>query len=275
MYSTLMVHLEPLRDNAHLLKVAAALAERFDAAVIGVAASQLIRLAYNAGSLSGEILTMDREQIKNSMDEAQAAFRAALEKPGRSLEWRSIVTTEPPVAHVARQARCADLVLTGMNAGGSFMDGARYVNTSDLVMQAGRPLLVVPENVSVLPAETVLVGWKDTREARRAVADALPFLKAARRVVVVQIAETDELADAGKNVADVAGWLARHGVRAEGIAAQLTGDDALQLQATASEHGADLIVAGAYGHARLREWALGGVTYDLLLRADVCTLLSH
>jgi nucleotide-binding universal stress UspA family protein len=275
MYSTLMVYLDPLRNNANLLKVTAELAERFDASVIGVAASQLIRMAYNAGSLSGEILAMDREQINKSMNEAQEAFRAALEQPGRSLEWRPIVTTDPPVVHVASQTRCADLVVTGMNTGGTFLDGSRYVNNGDLVMQAGRPLLVVPENVNMLPAGTVLVGWKDTRESRRAIADALPFLKRAKRVVVVEIAETSELDDATENVTDVVGWLKRHGVPAEGIAKPIEGDNALQLQALASEHGADLIVAGAYGHSRLREWALGGVTYDLLLRAEICTLVSH
>lgn len=275
MYSTLMVYLDPLRDNAHLLKVTAELAGRFEAGVIGVAASQLIRMAYNAGSLSGEILALDREQINKSMEEAQVAFRAALEQAGRSLEWRPIVTTDPPVVHVARQTRCADLVVAAMNTGGSFLDASRYVNTSDLVMQAGRPMLVVPENVSMLPAGTVLVGWKDTREARRAIADALPFLKAAARVVVVEIAETSQQQDATENVTDVTGWLKRHGVPAVGIARPIEGDNALQLQAIASEHGANLIVAGAYGHSRLREWALGGVTYDLLLRADVCTLVSH
>lgn len=275
MYSTLMVYLDPLRDNANLLKVTAELADRFEAGVIGVAASQLIRMAYNAGSLSGEILALDREQINKSMEEAQGAFHAALEQAGRSLEWRPIVTTDPPVVHVARQTRCADLVVAAMSTGGSFLDGSRYVNTSDLVMQAGRPLLVVPENVSMLPAGTVLVGWKDTREARRAITDALPLLKGATRVVVVEIAETSELQDATENVTDVTGWLKRHGVPAEGVATPIEGDNALQLQAIANEHGANLIVAGAYGHSRLREWALGGVTYDLLLRADVCTLVSH
>ena len=120
-----------------------------------------------------------------------------------------------------------------------------------------------------------VVGWKDTRETRRAAFDALPLLKKAAHVAVVEIAAEEELAAAGTHLDDVVGWLKRHGVVVVSLAAPSTGDDATQLNAIAEEHGADVIVAGAYGHSRLREWVLGGVTRDLLLRADRCSLVSH
>jgi nucleotide-binding universal stress UspA family protein len=80
---------------------------------------------------------------------------------------------------------------------------------------------------------------------------------------------------AHKHLEEVAGWLGRHGVKAEGRASLSTGEDADRLYAIAKEQGADVVVAGAYGHSRLREWVLGGVTRDLLLRADICALVSH
>ena len=84
-----------------------------------------------------------------------------------------------------------------------------------------------------------------------------------------------ELEAAKKRLEDVQAWLQAHGIKAGILAAAATGDDAIRLNAIAREHKADLLVAGAYGHSRLREWVLGGVTHDLLLRAERCVLVSH
>ena len=142
-------------------------------------------------------------------------------------------------------------------------------------MQAGRPCLIVPNGIDTLPLAHVVVGWKDTGETRRAVGDALPMLKAASRVTVVTIAPRDEVAAAEHRLQDIAGWLKRHGVDATTILSPSAGDDAARLSAILQEQDADLLVAGAYGHRRVREWALGGVTQDLLLRAGRCALVSH
>jgi nucleotide-binding universal stress UspA family protein len=142
-------------------------------------------------------------------------------------------------------------------------------------MQAGRPCLIVPANTSTLALAHVMVGWKDTRETRRAICDALPLLKLAERVTVVEIAVEDGLADARSSLDDVVAWLRRHSVNATPLATLSTGDDAGRLYTIADEQGTDLIVAGAYGHSRVREWVLGGVTRDLLLKADRCSLVSH
>ena len=94
----------------------------------------------------------------------------------------------------------------------------------------------------------------------------MPLLKRADHVVVVEIAGEEELAAARTHVEDVVGWLERHGVVAEALACRSSGDEATRLSNIAQEQDADLIVAGAYGHSRLHEWVLGGVTRDLLLR---------
>jgi nucleotide-binding universal stress UspA family protein len=129
--------------------------------------------------------------------------------------------------------------------------------------------------VDKLKFDQVLVGWKDTCETRRAIADALPSLKEAGHIDVVEIAAAGQIAAAQARVTDVVGWLKCHGIVAEPMALTSTGNDARQLDTIAQERGVDLMVAGAYGHSRLREWVLGGVTRDLLLRSDRCSLISH
>jgi nucleotide-binding universal stress UspA family protein len=118
-----------------------------------------------------------------------------------------------------------------------------------------------------------MVAWTDTRECRRAISDALPMLRAADRVVIAEVA-IDPI-DARAPIDDAAAWLARHGVDADKVVARMKGTSIDTLAALADEVEADLVVAGAYGHSRIHEWAFGGVTRDLLLRDRRCTLLSH
>jgi len=139
----------------------------------------------------------------------------------------------------------------------------------------GRPVLVVPAAADELKLEQVVIGWKDTRETQGAALDALPLLKKAAHVTVVEICAEREIAAARTRVEDVVGWLKAHGVVAKPLASPSTGDDASLLNAIAQERGANMVVAGAYGHSRLREWVLGGVTRDLLLRGKNFSLLSH
>ena len=273
-YGTLMVHLELGRSNAGLLQITGDLAERFHASVIGIAACQPMQIVYGDGFISGDIYEQDRQELDKEMKAAEAEFRSALQTRAVTLEWRSTVMFTLLSDYLAREARSADLIITGI-ASGDLFDSSRSVNTGDLVMRAGRPVLVVPSAASKVKLDRVVVGWKDTREARRAVSDALPLLKGASHVAVVEIAVEEELAAARTQIEDVAGWLNRHGIKAECLTSPSTGDDATALYAVAQDQGADLIVAGAYGHSRLREWALGGVTRDLLLRANWCSLLSH
>jgi len=94
-------------------------------------------------------------------------------------------------------------------------------------------------------------------------------------VTVVEIAAEEDLAAARTHLEDVVAWLKRHGIVAKSLAWPSKGDDASRLNAIAQELRADLIVAVAYGHSRLREWVLGGVTRDLLLCADRCSLVAH
>ncbi|WP_428489076.1 universal stress protein [Rhodopila sp.] len=271
-YSTLMVNLELGQSNSGLLGVTNELAKRFGAAVIGIAARQPMQIVYADGCyVSPELIDDEREEIDKELGLAEAEFRDSVNVP--NIQWRSRVSFEPPSDYVVKQARRADLLLTGMPSRNR-ADSTR-LTASELVMQSGRPVLVAPKAPVRASLERVVLGWKDTRETRRAALDAVPLMKRAKHVTVIEIAADEDLAEARERLTDVAHWLNGHGIAAETLASRSTDDDAHQLNALAHAEGADLIVAGAYGHSRLREWALGGVTRDLLLRADCCTLLSH
>jgi nucleotide-binding universal stress UspA family protein len=273
--ATLMVHLELGHPNTALLKITAALAERLHAGVVGIALCQPMRIIYNDGYIPPDVFEQDRKQIDNEIEAAGAEFRAVLTGRIAALEWCSAVTSMSLSDYLADESCRADLVITGVDRNASLFDLSRHVDIGDFVMQAGRPCLIIPAETETLSLDHVVVGWKDTRETRRAIRDALPLLKAADQVTVVEIAAKDDLDAANARLADVASWLKQHGIDAAPVTAASLGDDATQLDAIAREQGADLLVAGAYGHSRVREWALGGVTRDLLLRAGRCALVSH
>ncbi len=274
-FKTLMVHLELGRANDRLLAVAGDLAQRLKAHVIGIAACQPIQLMYNETYISGEIVEQDREQIEKQLGDAERQMRTALDALGVKSEWRSTITPGSLADFMAVQARAADLVLTGPSLRGSTFDHTRQVNVADLAMGAGRPVLIVPHGRDHLDLNRAMVAWKSTRESRRAVADALPLLKLAHEVSVVEVVGDEEIPGAKQDVTDVAAWLARHGVIAKPEAVPAIGPDAERLYDLARERQVDLIVAGAYGHRRVREWIFGGVTADFLMTPDRCVMLSH
>ena len=145
-----------------------------------------------------------------------------------------------------------------------------------VILASGRPVLVVPRGIGRLQASRVLIAWKDTREARRAVHDALPFLKEAQGVAIAAVAPQDLEQRAREQVADVARYLEHHRIAIEqSIVTSSREADGHVLLRIAEEQKADLIVAGAYGRSRLSEWIFGGVTRDLLRTSKVPCLFSN
>jgi nucleotide-binding universal stress UspA family protein len=137
-------------------------------------------------------------------------------------------------------------------------------------------MLIVPPDVDTLKAERVLVGWKESREARRVLQDALPFLHEAKSVSIVEVCDHGMEASARGHLDDVVHYLARHRISVGSVAALPAKIGvADHLVDMAKSEGADLIVAGAYGHSRLGEWIFGGVTRDLLAASPVCCLVSN
>jgi nucleotide-binding universal stress UspA family protein len=144
-------------------------------------------------------------------------------------------------------------------------------------MGCGRPVLVAPPTRVRNPVgEHALVAWRDCREARRALASAIPLLQRASGVTLYGVCGSDEAEAAAAELEDVVGYLARHEIKAEPVVARdLETATGTQILDEALARNAGLIVAGAYGHARLREWVLGGVTRDLLADSPICLCLAH
>ena len=274
-YATVMVGLSVDQPNEARLEIAGQLAERFGAKVIGIAAAEFSPpLYFTSGEQAQKLVDQGRAAIKNRIAEVESEFRAAMQNRITAVEWRC--AEDFPSRYIVQQARASDIIVVGEAGRGTIADPFVQVSPSDLVMQAGRPLLVVSDTCNWLDLRSVLIAWKDTTEARRAVADALPLLRKATDVTVVEIVEEQANRPAAlSRVKDVAAWLSRHGVNASEQVPEECGEAGALLERIASEVGAGVIVAGAYGHSRLREWILGGVTRRLVNPSNRCSLLSR
>jgi nucleotide-binding universal stress UspA family protein len=269
-FSNIMVHLDLEGPNDPCLRVALHLADTFEAKLIGIAAAVAEPSYYPGEAFDEGSLKQLCSDITKRSAQAEDRFRS-ISSP-RTIEWRSAIA--PPAEYVSREARAADLLVIGAQRGGSISDLAGSLDPGDLVMQVGRPILVVPPQVKSLELKLAMVCWKDTREARRAVSDALPLLQKTQEVVVVEVIPDESSRDAAHGrVDDVISWLKRHGIEASARVFHCPErEDPMQ---RLFQYGADLIVAGAYGRTRLREWVFGGFTRDLLQRSPLCTFLAH
>ena len=202
----------------------------------------------------------------------EKAFELAWAK--RSRRWNGEGAFIFPREVIPAEARAADLVIIGSHPVRD--DVYRAFDPGTVILNAGRPVLVVPDAAAGSSGARVLVAWKDTREARHAVQSALPYLKVAKHVSLVEIAEGVLEWAARSQLDDVEKYLLRHGVKVSGKSVLTPeGLPADQLMNIARGDGVDLIVAGAYGHTRLGEWVFGGVTRGLLERSDICCLFSN
>lgn len=273
-WRAVLVHVEPDKHSAPRLEAAASLARKCDALLIGLGAEmvQPVTFADPYGSWDAQVLTALREQVQQNLVHAEQAFNK--HTAGLSAEWRKVEDRPGPA--LARVARGADVIVAG---GGPLnpTDGYRTADSAELALASGRPVLVVPPKGGSLKASKIVVAWKDTRESRRAIADALPLMAAAEEVLVIEVCAPDVAkADGEFHVHEVAAGLKRHGVKARGKAVTAADADVVPtLHAEAKAIGADLIVAGCYGHSRLNEWFFGGVTRDLLADPRTFVLLSH
>ncbi|WP_342643953.1 universal stress protein [Rhodoligotrophos ferricapiens] len=270
-YKNLMVSLDLTAEAGHRVELAAGLAKRFQARLIGIAGRRYEYIPFEPLAYGANTIMLDEleRRIAADLRGLEQRFRD-IAGMHNSLEWR--FGSGQPVALLAREARAADLVILARQNRQDEQDPLFSVDPGEAVMALGRPILVVPPNTTTLVAKQVVVAWKDTREARRAVRDALPFLKVASEVVVVGVGAPND----ANGAQDVANYLQHHGISAS--AAHRPGDDAKAANAVldvVAEACADLLVMGAYGHSRTREWILGGVTHELLSRTPVCCLMAH
>jgi nucleotide-binding universal stress UspA family protein len=275
-YATVMVSLALDQPNEARLEAAGQIVEKFDAGIVGIAVSQFSPpLYFTSGEQAQSLIDQGQAALKTRMSALESQFHGVMKNRAKFVEWRSAI--DFPARYVLQQARCADIIVSGGKSD-PFSDPFALVSPKDLVMQAGRPLLVVPDTADGLDLRSIVVAWKDTTEARRAIVDSLPLLRKAKGVTVAEIVEAgDSRPAAASRVRDVVTWLSRHGIAASELVPERNGDrDApVQLDQIAAEVGAGVIVAGAYGHSRFRELILGGMTQHLITQTARCVLLSH
>ncbi|MGF6973633.1 nucleotide-binding universal stress UspA family protein [Paraburkholderia sp. JPY465] len=273
-YKTLLVHIDDSRRCDARVALALDLAQRWDAHLIGlyVVCEDFAKPLF--GTDDGFVaqlaaLSADRRET------AQQAFLAAAERAGRTAEWRT--PEGSPVDVTTLHARHADLIVLGQP---DPHDPATYVDrhfAGEVVLGAGRPALVIP-HAGAVPTlgENVLIAWDGSREASRAIADAMPLLQRARFVAVDVVGPTHDR-ETGPGAIDVAAWLEAHGVRASFSTTprlRVAGTGATLLNRVSDLH-ADLLVMGAYGHSRARERVWGGVTRTMLESMTVPVLMAH
>ncbi|MBB4619613.1 universal stress protein [Sphingomonas abaci] len=269
-YKSILVHVGPGPSSGPCLATAEQLARRFEATLIGVAAEAFDPPA--TGFEDGLLYQTLREQVEADLETAGKRFRDAVDETGLKTKWIAIPGTPDRV--IALHARGADLIVASRPKDG--FAASLSPRVASLVLDTATPVLVTPSHIHhELKAERIVIGWKDTRESRRAVSDALPFLRKADQVTVAAVCKEGR-PDEATGLDEIVGRLSRHGVAVEGRLvprkAMCVADD---LEEVAHEHAADLLVLGAYGHSRLREWALGGVTEDLIDRSSRYILFSH
>ena len=273
----LLVHLDGAPGAEPRLLLARRLAAEHGAAVTAmfatVPAAMMIPYAPDLGGLAVDTLVNLDEQRRIA---ARQAFDKVLgQQPGVNVRWASISDLGAPLIF-ARQALFADLVVLGQHdpthAG---LGGAPPQFTETVVSRSGRAALVVPYAGDVPDRfDTVLVAWKDTPEAARAVAAAIPLLQRARRVHV--LAWDWHAAEVEGGALDPVQYLRTHGIDSqwhdEGAEPHDVGE---QILSRASDMGAQLLVMGASGHSRAREWVLGGATRTMLQSMTLPALMAH
>jgi nucleotide-binding universal stress UspA family protein len=274
-YKTVLVHCDASESVSHRLVVAADLAQRFGARLVGLHVRRPIETSvfFDSGYVTGDFIKIYDESVDADETRASTAFAEATKGRELATEWRTVDGYVK--GELAAQARYADLVVVGQ--GGTEM----MVTPSDLpettALATGRPVLVVPFIGARPPGKVVLLCWNASREAARAAADALPFLKAAQKVIVLVVNPTVSAEGHGAEPgADAAAWLARHGVKL--TVQRDVGSDADVggvILSRAADHDADLIVMGIYGHSRMREMVLGGASRTLLASMTVPVFMSH
>jgi len=270
----ILVHVTDTDQAARRVDAALDLAMRHDAHLTGLGIEPSVDLPiYLAPEIPEEILRDIRDHHRASAARAHGRFEAAAKRAGWSDRGSWLTERGDPVDLVALHARYADLTVVGQASPPDKPNGEPSL-AHDLVLRSGRPVLVVPYTGTQRPiGERIVVAWNGSREAARAVGDAMPILERAATVDVLSI-EPEGLGD--EPGADIALHLARHGIRATAKRSVANAIDAGDVLLNfVADTGADLIVMGAYGHSRMREIVLGGVTRSVLDHLTVPALLSH
>lgn len=279
MFKDLSVLMMGTASDEALLASAARLSKHFQARLSPIQVVDLPELPYNAWAILPDPgITKAHDAIRQQA--TQLTERAGKLLADARVDSAPIHRVEAlytdPWAVAAKECFCTDLIIAGKSATGP-ATRQETQGMATLILQSGRPILLLPSEAKLqVPLGKIVVAWSPARESTRAVHDALPFLWQADSVDVLALVDDLNAEEHRRALPLIVEHLDRHGVKAKPIVqASLGMDIASLVLAHAKTAHADLIIAGGYGHSRLREWALGGVTRELLLTCHLPVLLSH
>ncbi len=278
MYKTILVHVDGTARAAQRVDIASRLALLHDAHLVGTAPTGLSLYAFPVGGFEPGLptVTFPIEQLRAEADSALDAFEASARLAGVDKFERRRIDEESGVG-VSMQARYADLVVISQSAPGEATPRLRADFPEYVLINCARPVLVVPAAGIRGPfGKRIAVGWNGSADAVRAITSAIPLLRAAEQVnLLVLNADTEGDIHGEVPGADMALYLARHGVRVEVTATDTDEDAGEALLAYAADHRIDLIVMGAYGHSRFREILIGGATRTVLRTSPLPLWMAH
>ncbi|HWK68021.1 MAG TPA: universal stress protein [Rhizobiaceae bacterium] len=276
-YKTLLAIIQNKNDIERVLDHALPLASRLQSHIIGIHAEPMA-LPYTTaiGFPDADFLQVTAEVAKDRAAELEKIFVARTGSAGVSAEWRTMESLSGDSALCAlASARATDLVIAAQTDPAE--SSAQTANVDHLLFETGRPALFVPYTGPVTTTfSKVLVAWNGTRESSRAAFDALPFIMEADETEILTIDAPDGGDLLESSGAGIAAALARHGahVTVANESSKGVGVSGV-IENRAMEINADLLVMGAYGHSRLREFLFGGVTSDVLKSMPVATFMSR
>lgn len=278
MYKTILVHIDETSHSLVRSRLAAAIALDYDAHLIGAAATGVPEFIFAGdGMLTGVPLSdWPLTELRARAERALDLFETAADAVGAVSIERRLLDEDPGIA-MALQSRYCDLAIIGQVGGDEFFPRQRSDFPDYVVLNSARPVLVLPAaGAPQQPGTRVTVAWNGSTQAARAVASALPLLRKARQVDLVVFDPERSAGVHGQEAgADIARYLARHGVRIEVSIGRAGADEGKALLDFANDKGADLIVMGAFGHSRFREILLGGMTRSLLASSTLPLWMAH
>lgn len=230
-----------------------------------------------SSAVVGEIVEAAAKESKDRAGKASDAFSTACRSQGYSLgdaggsgtaAWSEVEGMTDVV--VAEHGRLADLIVIG-HPGGEEPDGTS-VAVEGALFESGTPVFLAGPTAAAEPSSTIVVAWDGSARAAAAVRAALPFLKRAKRVMVLSVGDVDEI---DPSPADLVAYLALHEIRATATSMKGNGSAGERIVEGAASEGATMLVMGAYGHSRLREMVLGGATRSVLNTAGLPVLMAH
>ncbi|MBC8037712.1 MAG: universal stress protein [Rhizobiales bacterium] len=278
-YKTILVSLNETSRQPQVLAAAAMLGRALKAHVSGFYVIPAVQVYPSVGfEAAPQVFEGNRSFFKDNAAKVRAEFEAAMQREGVSFDFQQADARTPLIADdtIAR-GRGADAILVSATNPDE-VTGVERDFVEQVIMGVGRPVIVLPAvGDAKLSLDEVVLGWNGGREAARAAFDALPLLKAAKKVRVVRAGpQKDAAAKDGGACAALVETLKRHGVKAETQVFPTEGHDAGQaLLRCGDDCGAGLIVMGAYGHSRLAEFIFGGATRFVLGRLNRPVLMSH